>query len=350
MLNLKEQILETSRQNTFGNLSPWFDARLDEMISNKTDLYDIVFPEIIDLYDITNNIIVQLSKYRQQSNINKVVIGMSGGVDSALTAVLFRDAGWKVYGITMPIHQNEDETKRGIKLCKLLNIEHLHIDLSYNFDNMVQTMELIDFDLGHDNKATKIRKGNIRARLRMITLYNYASAIGGLVASTDNFSELAMGFWTLHGDVGDLSPIQSLNKSWEVPMAARILDVPNEIWQATPTDGLGVDKGDEAQFGFTYLELDIMLFTIGAIINNGFKYDQLINMGGVNRKNLSILLDNFNDDVRAQNVFNNLLDRMNNTWFKRCNPINLYHPSSNNLRYRYLNDIDGEFSLPNILK
>ena len=106
------------------------------------------------------------------------------------------------------------------------------------------------------------RQGNIRARLRMITLYNLAHKVAGCVGSTDNFSELAAGFWTLHGDVGDIAPIQSLNKSWEVPMLAKMLDVPQATVEAVPTDGLGISNSDADQLGMSYLEFDIALFEL----------------------------------------------------------------------------------------
>jgi hypothetical protein len=113
-----------------------------------------------------------------------------------------------------------------------------------------------------DTKAIRVRKGNIRARLRMITLYNLAQLHGGFVASTDNLSELGAGFWTLHGDVGDYSPIQSLLKSWEVPYLAQLNGVPESTVRAKPTDGLGIDSGDEAQLGASYLEWDLMTYAL----------------------------------------------------------------------------------------
>jgi NAD+ synthetase len=96
----------------------------------------------------------------------------------------------------------------------------------------------------------------------MVTLYDQAHRWGGVVASTDNFSELGAGFWTLHGDVGDLAPVQALLKSWEVPWMAREYGVPERTWRALPTDGLGIGAGDEAQIGATYLEWDIVVFAV----------------------------------------------------------------------------------------
>jgi len=100
--------------------------------------------------------------------------------------------------------------------------------------------------------------GNIKVRLRMITLYHIAQLTGGLVVSTDNLSELWMGFWTLNGDVGDLSPIQYVWKGLEEYAIAEALGVPEESLKAVPTDGLDVIPGgtDEDQLGLPYHELD----------------------------------------------------------------------------------------------
>ena len=155
-------------------------------------------------------------------------------------------------------------------------------------------------------KDTKIRRGNIRARLRMVTLYNLASLHKGFVASTDNFSELAAGFWTLHGDVGDVAPIQSLTKSWEVPAMAELQGVPESIILAKPTDGLGVANGDEDQFGCSYLELDIGLLSR--------RYG----------------LDSLSNSERMKEVYNIVDSRVGSTTYKRINPSNLNHPTQPN--------------------
>lgn len=347
MTNLKTEILEISRQNTQGELSPWLNHILDRFIDNETYL------DGDGLDTVAGSIISDLRDYRTQTGVGTAVLGMSGGVDSALSAALLRQAGWLVFGVTMPIHQNPEETARGIEACEAIDINHIHIDLSDDFDRMVQTMELIDTDLVDDTKATRIRRGNIRARLRMITLYNLAASKGGLVVSTDNYSELAAGFWTLHGDVGDLSPIQSLTKSWEVPMLAKMMGVPEKTWKAKPTDGLGVDDGDEAQFGFSYLELDLMLLTLGNVFSNGLIDDLVSANGGWNRRNLldqlNIVTEGTVVDTHAEMVLNGLLDRMGSTWFKRMNPVNIQHPIEPG-RYRALDQIDRDMFHPTVVR
>ena len=206
----RDKILEYNRQP---KLSDWFSTQLDVLIQQG------VYHD--NITELGNSLIGSLSDYRKTWEVENIFLGMSGGIDSALTAALFKEAGWNVTGLTLPIHQNTEETDRGIEACESLGINHLQVDLTQAFESYLQhATEEADIELHgrdfYDDKNARIRGGNIRARLRMITLYNQASLHKGIVGSTDNFSELAAGFWTLHGDVGDVAPIQSLTKSWEV--------------------------------------------------------------------------------------------------------------------------------------
>jgi nicotinamide-nucleotide amidase len=275
-------------------ISTFFKDKLVELVSFGTYHNDIE--------KIRDGIVQELINYREKYKITNVVIGMSGGLDSALTASLYKSAGYHVIGVTLPIHQNPDETARGVEAINALGLDHKHIDLTQAYDNLVEFYQTGTADLTDSDIPTLMRKGNIRARLRMITLYNLAGKYKGFVASTDNFSELAAGFWTLHGDVGDVAPIQSLTKSWEVPAMAELQGVPNSTIQAVPTDGLGIANGDEDQFGFSYLEFDIALFTL--------------------IKNLS-LADATESDL---NIIDSVKSRVRNSGYKRSNPYNLLHP------------------------
>lgn len=313
---MKSQILKYSRQDSIGELSPYFDKLLDWAVENG------VYPSEQGLRTSKSSIIKTLSDYRTKHNINDVVIGMSGGVDSALTAAMFKESGYRVWGFTLPIHQNPDETERGIEACRALDIAHKQIDLTEAYEQtLARTRE---FDPEIDNDDAKLRRGNLRVRLRMMTLYNMASAVRGFVASTDNFSELAAGFWTLHGDVGDVAPIQSMTKSWEVPKLAELMGVPSSTVFAKPTDGLGISDGDEAQFGFSYLEFDLVLMKLCRATNLFDRAD---------------VLRYLNSDTTDVSKVSRIVDRISNSSFKRNNPYNLPHPFDG-VRYSGLSELD----------
>lgn len=299
---IQADILRLNRQP---KLSPWFKSQLDKQISFG------IFHN--DIQGLQTKIVTDLIEYKVKYNMENVVIGISGGIDSAVTALLFKQAGWSVTGLLLPIHQDTDEIIRAREFC----IDHLDSwvekDLTALFDQTVNEFENLDMQIAED----KVRQGNVRARLRMVTLYDLASKHNGLVASTDNFSELATGFWTLHGDVGDVSPIQALTKSWEVPALAEHLGVPHSIVEALPTDGLGIANGDEDQFGFSYLEFDIALFSLLR--------------GGVE-------LDKLTDEDRA--IVDAVADRVRSTTYKRTNPFNLDHPFDS-ARYAELDKLDN---------
>jgi nicotinamide-nucleotide amidase len=301
-------------------LLPWFNQALDKLI------YKNIYVEEDTLRVFQQRLVKGLSDYRDRYQIGKVALGISGGVDSALTAALFKEAGWQVLGVTMPIHQNPEETARGVEACQALGIEHRHLDLTEDFDRLYGSFLARD----HSLVNSPLRSGNLRVRLRMMTVYNEASRIGGLVGSTDNFSELAAGFWTLHGDVGDLAPIQSLSKSWEVPKLAEMCGVPDPTVFARPTDGLGISNGDEDQFGFSYLEFDIVLLSlVSAVTRHDIsRLDQLMPM-----------LEIDPTDTETVQRVTQILNRIKSSTFKRANPYNLNHPLDPG-RYQGLANLD----------
>ena len=309
-MNLREEIIKyNTRQGQKPELSDFFSIHLGKLIeigafSNKLD-------------SIKDSIVADLEEYRNTYKLSNIVLGMSGGIDSALTASLFKEAGWNVTGLTLPIHQNPEETQRGIAACEALGITHKQVDLSELYDQAISHLHEMPHPNGGDTKEEKVRRVNIRARLRMITLYNEAAKQNGIVGSTDNFSELSAGFWTLHGDVGDVAPIQSLSKSWEVPALADMMGVPQETVYATPTDGLGVDAGDEAQFGFTYLHFDIVLLGL---------LNKIFNTEGADEDDVAII-ESVKSKIKA-------------TGYKRINPVNLRHPLRGNDLYDALQKLD----------
>lgn len=323
--DLRGQVLDLSRQNRIGALSPWFSAELDRQIAAGH------FLPADKLAEVSEGLVRLLVAYREEAGVSTCVLGMSGGVDSALTASLFKKAGWKVIGVTLPVHQDPSETERGVEAIRALGLdEHIHVDLTAAYDALLPLMNDSDIVLD-DGKATKIRRGNVRARLRMITLFNLAAKNRGLVGSTDNLSERQAGFWTLAGDIGNCAPIQSLTKSWEVPALAVLNGVPASTVRATPTDGLGIDAGDEAQLGCSYLEWDLIARAVGEAAQAGMTPDALAQALGISEPS-----------DRAK--FDAVLSRMKATWFKRMDPVNLPHPLDD--RYGLVERTDHRLFVP----
>ncbi len=213
------------------------------------------------------NIRTRMHGYLEYHKIKSVVLGVSGGMDSCLCAVLARPVcdslGIPLIGRSLPIVTNkEDEINRATYTGEIFCTEFRQENLGeiYNHLSLINPDPGIGYNSGENIKQWKIRNGNIKARLRMILLYNLASQTNGLVMSTDNYTEYLLGFWTLHGDVGDLAPIQQLYKSevydiaewiaynedwWEYPVGKKII---LDTIDALATDGLGVtDLGDLGQ-------------------------------------------------------------------------------------------------------
>jgi nicotinamide-nucleotide amidase len=317
--SLRDNILSISRQTKTYPLSNWFSNQLDSLISSKD------FMSVDECLLVKSNIVSKLKEYRETFNINTVVLGMSGGIDSALTAALFKESGWEVRGMVLPIEQNPEETERGWKAGIALGISIDQFDLTELYRIWLSHMNAyVDHELNKDTVDVKIRKGNARARLRMMTLYNTASKLRGLVASTDNFSELTAGFWTRFGDEGDVAPIRHLWKSWEVPMLAKLANMPDSIIEAKPTDGLGIANGDEDQLGCTYLEWDI--------INMLLQKDPTLN-------EKSTIFSDMDEEDRKK--LNGVMDRLRRTWYKRQGTIQLAAPQTK-CRFESLANLDRQ--------
>lgn len=207
----------------------------------------------------TTSIIIHISKwiknYAISCSSDGFVVGVSGGIDSAVTSVLAAKTGLNLICVEMPIHQNKKQVKRGLKHIKWLkenfsNVSSIKIDLTLTFDEFVTT-------ISQDN-TNELALANSRARLRMTTLYYLAQANNSLVLGTGNkIEDFGIGFFTKYGDGGvDISPIADLLKS-EVYNIGQELGINNDILTAAPTDGLWKnEKTDEDQIGATYAELE----------------------------------------------------------------------------------------------
>lgn len=205
---------------------------------------------------VVNYIVGWLTDYLSETPLKGYIVGVSGGVDSALTATLCARTERDVIVLNMPIRQTSAEYERSKKQIESLentykNVRGKEIDLTDTFNHFVGDMP--------DNTATNdLAMANSRARIRMTTLYAVGQANGLLVAGTGNkVEDFGVGFFTKYGDGGvDISPIADLMKS-EVYTLAKYVNVIPEILDAKPTDGLWGDaRNDEDQIGATYDELE----------------------------------------------------------------------------------------------
>jgi NAD+ synthase len=207
---------------------------------------------------VNDHIVHWLKTYAENANVNGFVVGISGGVDSAVTSTLCAQTGLKVLCVEMPIHQHESHVSRGRE--HIDQLKNRYSNVSETRADLTSVFESFKNEVPNDFEEQKLNVtfANTRARLRMTTLYYFAGIHGLLVAGTGNkVEDFGVGFYTKYGDGGvDLSPIADLMKS-EVFLLAAHLKVPNSILNAAPSDGLfGDEKTDEAQLGATYDELE----------------------------------------------------------------------------------------------
>jgi len=207
---------------------------------------------------INQHIVKWLLDYATNAKVKGFVVGISGGIDSALTSTLCAQTGLPTLCVEMPVHQAESHVSRANEHIHQLkerfpNVSKERADLTPVFESFKKQVSTTS-----DEKALHLSLANTRARLRMTTLYYFAGIHGLLVAGTGNkVEDFGVGFYTKYGDGGvDLSPIADLLKS-EVRLLAKHLNVPKSILEAKPTDGLfGDDRSDEDQLGANYDELE----------------------------------------------------------------------------------------------
>ncbi len=212
----------------------------------------------IDAEKVNLHIVNWLRNYAKNAKVNGFVVGVSGGIDSAVTSTLCAQTGLKVLCVEMPIHQVQHQVYRGKEHIAQLkerfaNVSSVEADLSSVFEDFKKQVPT-----SSDEPKLHLALANTRARLRMTTLYYFAGIHGLLVAGTGNkVEDFGVGFYTKYGDGGvDLSPIADLMKS-DVFALGHYLKVPESILNAPPTDGLfGDDRTDEDQLGATYDELE----------------------------------------------------------------------------------------------
>lgn len=198
----------------------------------------------------------EIEKFLQQyligAHAQGYVLGVSGGIDSALVAALTVKAVGRdrLHALLMPIDSHPSDLKDGIELCHKYDISYEIIDLSEVYHNLTKNFHFVD------NNEGRLALNNTKVRLRMVTLYAFAQARNSLVLGTDNADEIHVGYFTKYGDgAADLAPIAELTKG-EVYEASKMLGVPQSIIDRTPTAGLFNGQTDEGELGVTYAQLD----------------------------------------------------------------------------------------------
>ena len=212
-----------------------------------------------------------LKEYLGQGGLRCFVVGVSGGIDSAVASSLAAQTGVKTYVLNLPVHSKAEYTRLSDLHCRKLcerfaNVEPMKLDLTAAYDAF---MQIVEPACGEGQKAggpdasdslasQKLAAANSKARLRMLTLYYLAGKHNGLVVGTGNkVEDFGVGFFTKYGDGGvDISPIADLTKT-QVRALGGALEVAPEIIAAPPTDGLWEDqRSDEQQLGASYEELE----------------------------------------------------------------------------------------------
>ncbi|MDN5627346.1 MAG: NAD(+) synthase [Weeksellaceae bacterium] len=208
---------------------------------------------------VIDHIVNWLKDYATNAKVNGFIIGVSGGIDSAVVSTLAAKTGLKTLVLEMPIRQKADQVDRAQDHIEFLkanfsNVEGFTVNLTDVFESFETTVN--DYKEGAWSKNLAL--ANTRSRFRMVTLYYYGQLNGLLVTGTGNkVEDFGVGFYTKYGDGGvDISPIADLYKT-QVYEIAKELNILESIQKAAPTDGLwDADKTDEDQMGATYPELE----------------------------------------------------------------------------------------------
>jgi NAD+ synthase len=195
----------------------------------------------------------------EKSKTKGLVLGISGGIDSALVSFLIKKAfPNNSLGVILPCNSNSNDREDALKVIKACNIEYIEIDLTNEHRNILDKVknELQHKNLNSSENNLRLSDANLRARLRMSTIYSIANAYNYLVVGTDNAAELYIGYFTKYGDGGvDILPIANLTKR-EVKEWSLELGVPKDIIEKAPSAGLWEGQTDEKEIGTTYDRVD----------------------------------------------------------------------------------------------
>jgi len=239
----------------------------------------------LNLKEVHNELVEFLRENFKKAGFSKAVLGLSGGIDSALVAYLLRDALGKenVLAIMMPYKSSNPDSLNHAKLV----VEDLKIN-----SKTIEITDMIDAYFKNEKEATSLRMGNKMARERMSILFDYSSKENALVVGTSNKTEIYLGYSTQFGDSAcALNPIGDLYKTniWDL---SRYLKIPNELIEKKPSADLWEGQTDEQEMGLTYKEADQVLYrmleenkTVEEVLREGFNKDLVDNI--VRRMNRS---------------------------------------------------------------
>ena len=187
-----------------------------------------------------------------------VVLGMSGGVDSSVAAVLCQRAfPQSTLGLLMPCYSSQEDEEHALAIASKFSIPTKTVVFDSIFDTLLKVLP----DDTADPDTSRLAKANLKARLRMLTLYYFANQLECMVVGSSNRSELAVGYFTKYGDGGvDILPLGNLVKG-QIRELANFLGFPQEIINKPPSAGLWPGQTDEGELGFSYDELDRYLVT-----------------------------------------------------------------------------------------
>ena len=247
----------------------------------------------LNLKEVHNELVEFLRENFKKAGFSKAVLGLSGGIDSALVAYLLRDALGKenVLAIMMPYKSSNPDSLNHAKLV----IEDLKIN-----SKTIEITDMIDAYFKNEKEASSLRMGNKMARERMSILFDYSSKENALVVGTSNKTEIYLGYSTQFGDSAcALNPIGDLYKTniWDL---SRYLKIPNELIEKKPSADLWEGQTDEQEMGLTYKEADQVLYR----------------MLEENKTVEEVLAEGFNKDL-----VDNIVRRMNKSEYKRRMPL-----------------------------
>ncbi|WEU40771.1 MAG: NAD(+) synthase [Candidatus Odinarchaeum yellowstonii] len=200
--------------------------------------------------EIIAKIVNWLIKQIEKTGMKGFTLGLSGGLDSAVTAALCKRTGYHTLGLIMPCHSPPETVENALKFAEKISLDYKIIDLTELYDRLLQLYKT------HLQPTNLNAEANIKPRLRMTTLYYVANNLSFLVVGTGNYTELKLGYFTKYGDGGvDLLPLGDLVKG-EVRRIARVLEIPKEIINRAPSADLYEGQTDEGELGVKYEILD----------------------------------------------------------------------------------------------